>query len=107
MKTTDSQLLDEIVARITGAVHPLRIILFGSTSRGEMNTDSDTDLLIIMPDGTHRRKTSKKIFRELRGLGISKDVVIVTERDVAEHADNPSLILRPALQAGKELYAAG
>jgi predicted nucleotidyltransferase len=107
MKTLDSQLLDEIVARITGAVHPLRIILFGSASRGEMNSDSDIDLLVIMPNGTHRRKTSRKIFQELRGLGVSKDVVVVTESDVAEHADNPSLILKPALKEGRELYAAG
>jgi hypothetical protein len=72
-----------------------------------MNSGSDIDLLVIMPNGTHRRKTSRKIFQELRGLGVSKDVVVVTERDVAEHADNPSLILKPALQEGRELYAAG
>jgi len=107
MKTPDSLLLDEIVTRITGAVRPLRIILFGSAARQEMNSNSDVDLLIIMPEGTHRRRTSRRIFQALRGIGVSKDVIVVTEKDVAEYGSNPSLILKPAMEEGRELYAAG
>jgi predicted nucleotidyltransferase len=107
MKTPDSHLLDEVLARITGAVRPLRIILFGSAARKEMGRDSDLDLLVVMPDGTHRRRASREVFRALRGIGVSKDVIVVTERDVAEHGNNPSLVLKPALEEGRELYAAG
>lgn len=107
MKTPDSLLLDEIVTRIRGAVRPLRIILFGSAARQEMNSSSDLDLLIIMPEGTHRRRTSRRIFQALRGIGVSKDVIVVTEKDVAEYGSNPSLVLKPAIEEGRELYAAG
>ena len=107
MKTPDSHLLDEIVARITGAVRPLRIILFGSAARKEMGRGSDLDLLVVMPNGTHRRRASRVVFRALRGIGVSKDVIVVTERDVTEHGSNPSLVLKPALEEGRELYAAG
>jgi predicted nucleotidyltransferase len=107
MKTLDSQLLDDIVHRITHNVRPLRIILFGSGARGEMGRNSDLDLLIIMPEGTHRRQTSRKVFKALRGIGVSKDIIVVTERDVAEYGKNPSLVLKPALEEGRELYAAG
>jgi hypothetical protein len=31
----DPQILDQLVQRIVEAVHPLRIILFGSAARGE------------------------------------------------------------------------
>ncbi len=106
MKTLDSHLLNEIVARITGAVRPVRIILFGSAAREEMNQHSDIDLLVIMPDGVHRRQTSRKVFRALRGIGVAKDVVVVTEQDVTAHGANPSLVLKPALEQGRELYAA-
>ena len=106
MKTTDSQLLDDIVNRITSNVRPLRIILFGSAARGEIGRNSDLDLLIVMPEGTHRRQTSRKVFQALRGIGVSKDVIVVTEQDVAEHGKNPSLVLKPALEEGRELYAA-
>jgi predicted nucleotidyltransferase len=107
MKTPDSRLLEEIVDRITGAVRPLRIILFGSAAREEMSRNSDLDILIVMPEGTHRRQTSREVLKALRGIGMSKDVIIVTERDVAEHRSNPSLVLKPALEEGRELYAAG
>jgi len=107
MKTPDSQLLDEIVTRITGAVRPLRIILFGSAARQEMSPHSDLDLLIVMPEGTHRRRTSRRIFQALRGIGVPKDIIVVTERDMAEHGSNPSLVLKPAIEEGRDLYAGG
>ena len=107
MKTPDSQFLDEIVDRITSNVRPLRIILFGSAARGEIGRNSDLDLLIVMPEGTHRRQTARKVFKALRGIGVSKDVIVVTERDVADHGKNSSLVLKPALEEGRELYAVG
>lgn len=102
-----SAFLDDIVHRIVEAANPRRIILFGSAARGTMGPDSDLDLLIVMPEGVHRRKTSHKIFRALKGIGMSKDVIVVTEKDVAEHRNNPSLVLMSALDEGMELYVAG
>ena len=37
MKTPNPDLIEEIVRRVTSAVHPLRVILFGSAARGEMS----------------------------------------------------------------------
>jgi predicted nucleotidyltransferase len=102
----DQRILTDLVRRVVEAVHPLRIILFGSGARGEMNTHSDLDVLVVMPDGVHRRRTAQTICRSLAGLGIAKDIVVVTERDVHEHGKNPSLVLCPALTQGKELYHA-
>ncbi|MBW2429861.1 MAG: nucleotidyltransferase domain-containing protein [Deltaproteobacteria bacterium] len=102
----DPQLLDEIVKRVTDAVHPVRIVLFGSAARGDMGPNADLDLLVVMPDGTHRREASRVIFWALRGLGMSKDIVVATEQDIRQYGDNPSLVLKPALEEGKELYRA-
>jgi predicted nucleotidyltransferase len=102
----DSQLFAEIVERITRTVQPVRVILFGSAVRGEMGPDSDLDILVVMPEGTHRREASRTIFEALRGLGIPKDIVVVTEEDVQKYGDNPTLVLKPALEEGKELYHA-
>jgi len=107
MKTLDPDLLDEVVTRITKAVRPVRIILFGSAARGEMGRHSDLDLLVVMPEGAHRRQTSREILRALRGIGLSKDVIVVTERDLDVHGKNPSLILKPAIEEGRELYVRG
>lgn len=102
----DPQLLDEVVKRTVAAVHPLRIILFGSAARDAMGPDSDLDLLVVVPDGVHRRRTAQTIYRSLRGVGFAKDVVVVTESDIREYGDNPSLVINPALNQGKELYRA-
>jgi uncharacterized protein len=99
-------LLDELVRRIVAAVHPLRIILFGSAARGEMGPDSDLDVLVVMPDGVHRRETARLIRRHLMGLGFAKDILVVTESDVEKHRANPYLIIKLAMDEGKELYHA-
>jgi predicted nucleotidyltransferase len=98
--------LDDLVQRIVRAVHPRQIILFGSAAKGHMGPNSDLDVLVVMQDGAHRRQTAQIIHRSLMGLGTAKDIVVVTERDVQEHGDNPSLVLCPALREGRELYRA-
>ncbi|MCI0513783.1 nucleotidyltransferase domain-containing protein [candidate division KSB1 bacterium] len=102
----ERQILEELVTNVVTTVHPLRIILFGSTARGEAGVNSDLDLLIIMPDGTHRRNTARILYRVLNRLGIPKDLVVVTESDLHTYSANPSLILASALAEGKELYCA-
>ena len=99
-------LVDEAVRRIVAAAHPLRVVLFGSAARGNMHPDSDLDLLVVMPDGTHRRQTATLLCRALWDLGISKDIVVVTEADVRRYRDEPSLVIQPALAEGRELYRA-
>ena len=102
----DEDLLKEVVRRVTEAVSPRRIILFGSAATMVPAKIGDLDLLIVMPDGTHRRETAMALHRKLAGLGIAKDIVVVTEKDLLEHGRNPSLVLYPALRGGRELYRA-
>ncbi len=102
----DPQTIDELVRRIVEAVHPQRVVLFGSAARGEMGPNSDLDVLVIMPDGTHRRKTAQEIYRRMWGFGFAKDIVVVTESDVREYGMNPYMIIKNALEEGRELYHA-
>jgi predicted nucleotidyltransferase len=100
------ELLDEMTRRVVDCVQPLRIIVFGSAARGEMGRDSDLDILVVMPDGTHRLHTEQKLHRALRGLPCAKDIVVVVQSDVDQHADNPYLIIHTALTEGREVYRA-
>ena len=99
-------MIDELVRRIVEVVHPLRIILFGSAARGEMGPNSDIDVLVVMPDGVHRRRTAQEIYRHLWGFGFAKDILVVTESDIQEYRSNPHMIIKNALEEGKELYHA-
>jgi predicted nucleotidyltransferase len=102
----DPHLLDEVVKRTVAAVQPVRIILFGSAALEAMGPDSDLDLLIVVRDGVHRRRTAQAVYRSLRGIGFAKDVVVVTESDVRQFGDDPSLVICPALHHGREIYRA-
>ncbi|MBI3090708.1 MAG: nucleotidyltransferase domain-containing protein [Candidatus Tectomicrobia bacterium] len=104
--TASQEILDELVRRIVEAVHPHRIVLFGSAARGQMGPHSDLDVLVVMPDGVHRRQTARHLYRTLHDFDMSKDLVVVTESDVRDYADEPSLVICPALEEGKELYRA-
>ena len=102
----DKSLVQEIIRRILSVLQPERIIIFGSAASGDAESSSDLDLLVIMSDGTHRRRTAQTIYRVLCGLGVAKDVVVVTESDVRQYSNAPSLVLYPALREGIELYHA-
>lgn len=106
MKTPESNVLDEMVRRIIEAAHPVRIILFGSAAREEMGPNSDVDLLVVMPNGIHRREVAKTVYMALCGLSLPKDIVVVTEGDIQQYAQEPSLVIAPALADGRELYHA-
>jgi len=101
-----SQIINHLVKRIIEEVHPLRIILFGSAATGEIGPDSDVDLLIVMPDGVHRRRTAQLLYRKIRGIDVPFDVIVATPTDLEKHKDNIGLIYRTILQEGKEVYAA-
>jgi predicted nucleotidyltransferase len=102
----DPQAINELVRRIVEAVHPRRVILFGSAAKGEMGPNSDLDVLVIMPDGTHRRQTAQEVYRRMWGFGFAKDIVVATESDVREHGTNPYMIIKDAWEEGRELYHA-
>ncbi len=96
----------DLVGRIGRVTQPKRIILFGSASRGQMGPHSDLDVLVVMPDGVHRRETARRIYRALRGLGVPKDIVVVTESDVERFGDDPSLVIHAALSEGTAIFHA-
>jgi predicted nucleotidyltransferase len=102
----DPTVINDLVRRIVDAVHPLRIILFGSATRGEIGVDSDLDVLIVMPEGIHRRRTAQDVHQRLFGFPVPVDVLVATPGDLEKHKDNIGLIYYRVLREGKEIYAA-
>lgn len=98
--------VDSLVEKIVAAVHPLKIILFGSVSRGDALEDSDLDLLVVMPSGVHRRRVAQELYRRINGAGRPFDILVATPDDLEKHGDNIGLIFARILREGKEIYAA-
>ena len=105
MNTINDEILNEIIRRIVANAHPRKIILFGSAERGEMGPNSDLEILVVMPSGVHRRNTARSIYRNLIGVGFAADIVVVTEQDIELYHDNIGMVIKPAIEQGKLLYA--
>ncbi len=101
---TLDRILADIVERILNVVKPRQVFLFGSAVRGQMHDNSDLDLLVVVPNGLHRRKTAQHIYRNLVGVGHAADIVVVTEADVTGSYEGDGYIIWSALTEGKLVY---
>ena len=103
----DEALIAEAGHRLVRAAgESAQVILFGSHARGDARIDSDLDFLVIEPEVDNRRAESVRLRRELRGLGIAADVVVVSADHVAEWGEVKSTMLHEALTEGRVLAAA-
>jgi len=100
----DERVLQEIVRRIVEAVHPDRIILFGSRARGEAGPDSDYDILIIAPTDLPELDRTGPLYLRLRGLGITKDVLWHTPDEAEWWRDVRGHLITTAIREGKVIY---
>ena len=96
--------IKEIVRRIVARFDPQKVIVFGSVARGQMGFDSDVDLLVVMPIHGSQRKAAIEIDRELIGIAVPVDVIVVTPEELERDADQIGTALRPALREGRVLY---
>lgn len=98
--------LDEIIRRIVQVAKPEKIIMFGSAARGAMGPHSDVDLLVVKGGAFHRGRVVEAIYMNLIGVGQAVDVVVVTPEDMERYRESHGLIIAPALEEGKLVYAA-
>jgi predicted nucleotidyltransferase len=99
--------LSEIVRRLVDAYQPERIYLFGSWARGEQNTDSDYDLLVVVPDDASPERCSSKLaYQVLRGTGVAVDVIVWQHSRFERRARVASSLPATVLREGELLYVA-
>lgn len=97
--------LAEIVRRIVETSDPEKIILFGSTARGDAGPHSDMDFLTIKTTSS-KRELSANIRRAMYGVDVSIDLVVVSPEDVERYKDSHCLVIKPALKDGVVVYDA-
>lgn len=99
--------IEEAVRRIVSVGRPQRVILFGSVARGRVDRNSDADFLVVTSEEVASpREESVRIRRALRGLSLPMDILVISQRRLAELANQPGLIYREALRHGKVVYDA-
>ena len=98
--------IEQLARRIASLSGARRIVLFGSAARGQQSPESDVDLLVVIPEGEHRRQTARNLYRQLRQVGFPFDLVVATESDLRAHGAKPGLIYQTILREGRTVYAA-
>jgi len=99
-----NDIVQMMVQRIVEHFRPLRIVLFGSRARGEAGKWSDVDLLVVLPEGTDKRKAAVAIRRALGDLPVCKDIIVTTPDEIVRRGHVPGSVLRAALREGKVVY---
>jgi predicted nucleotidyltransferase len=100
-------LLSEIVKRLRSAFDPAAIYLFGSYAEGRAGSDSDLDLLVVVPESTETLlQRSARAHRALRGVPIPIDVIVYTAGEFSARAAWPVSLERDVVAKGRVLYAA-
>lgn len=97
--------IQNIVNQIQQLIHPIKIILFGSAARADFNSDSDIDLLVVMPEGTPKRKTAQLLYSTLSNIRIPYDIIIATPHDLEMHKNTIGLVYKTVIEEGKVIYA--
>ena len=108
MKTIPAGLLEEMTRRLAAEFQPEAVILFGSHAWGQPSADSDVDLLVILPGDTPPQvQDESRAYRCLRGLPVSKDILLKSRAQVERYRRVPASLERRIMEHGKVLYGRG
>lgn len=99
-------ILAGIILRICEIADPEKIILFGSTSRGDNNPDSDIDLLVIKSGDYDPITFTGDIYVNLHGIRQAVDIIMSSPDEIAKNRLFQGSVLYPALREGKVIYEA-
>ncbi|GIV73230.1 MULTISPECIES: nucleotidyltransferase domain-containing protein [Caldilinea] len=92
------------IESIVAALHPQKIILFGSYACGNPTPDSDVDLLIIMETTDPPTERFMKVARLLRPRLFPVDIVVYTPQEIEEALKHNNAFIREICTRGITLY---
>lgn len=103
------ELRQQLTTSIVNAVHPRRIILFGSYAYGIVDEGSDLDLVVVEEKVTSRMEEMRKVRKALVNIPLSKDIIVCDEEYFDTHStpDWVNTALYEARKKGIVLYEKG
>lgn len=101
---TREETIQGMVRTIVSRFHPEKIILFGSSAKGEGGADSDIDLLVVMRVEGSKRKKAAEIDAALAERSVPLDLIVITPEDMENGRNQPEMLIGSALKEGKTLY---
>ena len=92
--------------RLIVSLRPEAIWLFGSRARGDQRSDSDFDILVVLPDALGAKaRDYRHALDPLLGSGLPCDVLPCSASDFEQAKDEPGTIVHAAVREGRLLYS--
>lgn len=82
------------------------VYLFGSRARGDFESHSDYDLLVVVEDADYYKGLSVDIRRSLAAVKVAKDILVTRRSVLSRQSRVPGTVYHEALLDGVRLYAA-
>jgi predicted nucleotidyltransferase len=104
-----NQLIAGMVSSIVHEIQPEKIYLFGSAARGQMNDDSDIDLMIVESEpfdsNRSRHDELKRIRRTISSYHAPKDILVYSQDEVKKWQHSINHVIGRCVREGRLLYA--
>jgi len=97
-------IIAETVMQILEVITPVKIFLFGSAAKESFHENSDLDFLIIVPDITDKRRSTREIYKKILSIGFATDIVMITESEFLLWKDDSYYIIKSAITEGRLIY---
>ena len=107
-KAAHLKVLQREISRLASAAAAMgakKVILFGSTSKGNAGIFSDLDLLIIMDSELEFLKRTAEAYRQLKPE-VGADILVYTPDELERMLQDKNEFIRQALTEGQVLYEA-
>ena len=105
MKATAIKRIEELSEQIAREFQPEKIILFGSYAYGHPSTESDIDLLVIMPFEGRQSEQAIRILNYLSALA-PIDLLVRRPEEVEERLAMGDSFMREIVECGRVMYEA-
>jgi len=96
--------INSIARQIIEKYHPEKIILFGSSARGETGPDSDIDFLVVKKDTPDLGRERSRELRRLIEKHWAVDFLVYKPEELQEREELGDPFIRAVLKQGKIIY---
>lgn len=98
--------IEEVKQRLIKTYNPIAIYIFGSFAWGTPTQESDLDLLIVV-DHSDEKSYKRPVpgYAALRGLCISKDIIVCTKEEFEKASSNTTTLSYKIKKQGELVYA--
>ena len=97
-------LIRKVIQQIVEAVHPTRIVLFGSHAYGRPGEDSDIDFLVVMPSKKRPVERAAEVSQSLHFYPFPMDIIVRTPQEIHRRLQIGDPFYKEIMGRGKILY---